>query len=133
MQIIQNRRHFLAGAAAVGAAGLIGNPPHAWAGEPPPETTIVRLPAIPAVCQATFYLAEELLNEEGFTNVQYVPTTVVSAGMLADGRVDFSGEAPVDYLYLMDAGRPLTVLAGIHVGCMELRASDSIQRISDLR
>ena len=26
MQIIQNRRHFLAGAAAVGAAGFIGTP-----------------------------------------------------------------------------------------------------------
>ena len=89
MQIIQNRRHFLAGAAAAGAAGLIGKPTPARA-EPPPETTTVRIPAIPAACEATFYLAEELLREEGFTDVQYVPTTVVSAGMLADGQVDFS-------------------------------------------
>ncbi len=43
MQIIQNRRHFLAGAAAAGAAGLMGASTPAWA-EPPPETTSVRLP-----------------------------------------------------------------------------------------
>ena len=42
MQIIQNRRHFLAGAAAAGAAGLIGSPTQASA-EAPPETTTVRL------------------------------------------------------------------------------------------
>ena len=38
MQIIQSRRHFLAGTAAVGAAGFIGTSTEAWA-EPPPETT----------------------------------------------------------------------------------------------
>ena len=43
MQIIQNRRRFLAGAAAAGAAGLIGTTTPARA-EPPPETTSVRLP-----------------------------------------------------------------------------------------
>ena len=43
MQIIQNRRRFLAGAAAAGAAGLIGATTDAWA-EAPPETTSVRLP-----------------------------------------------------------------------------------------
>ena len=43
MQIIQNRRRFLAGVAAAGAAGLIGVATPAWA-EPPPETTTVRLP-----------------------------------------------------------------------------------------
>ena len=43
MQIIQNRRRFLAGAAAAGAAGLIGTSTPALA-EPPPETTTVRLP-----------------------------------------------------------------------------------------
>ncbi len=43
MQIIQNRRHFLAGLTAAGAAGLIGISKPAWA-EPPPETTSVRLP-----------------------------------------------------------------------------------------
>ena len=73
MQIIQNRRHFLAGAAAAGAAGLIGTSTPAWA-EPPPETTSVRLPRWidGAYCWAGLYLAGELLRAEGFTDVRYV-------------------------------------------------------------
>ena len=133
MQIIQNRRHFLAGAAAAGAAGLLGTARRAWA-EPPPETTTVRLPAVPAACAAPLYLAEELLHEEGFAEVRYVPTT--RRFRLACWRMaalDFSMEAAVDYLPLIDAGKPLTVLSGVHVGCMELRANDSIQAIADLR
>ncbi|TIO19309.1 MAG: twin-arginine translocation signal domain-containing protein, partial [Mesorhizobium sp.] len=43
MQIIQNRRHFMAGAAAAGASALIGTTTDAWA-EALPETTSVRLP-----------------------------------------------------------------------------------------
>ena len=38
-----------------------------------------------------------------------------------------------DYLPLVNAGRSLTVLAGVQVGCMELRANDSIRSVSDLR
>jgi NitT/TauT family transport system substrate-binding protein len=131
MQIVQNRRCFMAGLSAA-AVGLVSSPTSLHA-EPPPETTTIRLPAIPAACQAPFYLAEELLYEEGFAEVRYVPTTFVSVGMVADGDVDFSGEAPVDYLPLVDSGRPLTVLAGIHVGCMELRANDSIKGLADLQ
>ena len=39
----------------------------------------------------------------------------------------------VDFLPLLDAGKPLTVLSGVHVGCMELRANDSIRSVMDLR
>lgn len=102
-------------------------------GEPRPETSVIRLPAVPAACQGPLYVAEELLHEEGFAEVRYVPTTLVSAGVLADGGIDFSLEAPVDYLHLMDVGKPLKVLSGVHVGCMELRANDSVQGIADLR
>ena len=43
MQIIQNRRHFLAGLSAAAAAGLVGCR-HRLCAEPPPETTTIRLP-----------------------------------------------------------------------------------------
>ena len=33
----------------------------------------------------------------------------------------------------MDAGQPLTVIAGAHVGCFELFANDTVRRISDLK
>jgi NitT/TauT family transport system substrate-binding protein len=140
MQTFQSRRRFLTHLSLAGAAGLV------WArgsvtaedlagtgGEPPPETATIRLPAIPAACTAPLYLAEELLHEEGFAEVHYVPTTFISVGMLADGDLDISVEPSLDYLPLLDVGRRLTVLAGVHVGCLELRANDSIQNISDLR
>ena len=44
MYIIQNRRHFLAGAAAAGAVGLIGSTREARC-ETRPETSSVRLPS----------------------------------------------------------------------------------------
>ncbi|TIR42762.1 MAG: twin-arginine translocation signal domain-containing protein, partial [Mesorhizobium sp.] len=58
MQIIQNRRRFLAGLTAAGGAGIIGTSTSAWA-EAPPETTSVRLPRWidGAYCWAGMYLA----------------------------------------------------------------------------
>ena len=71
MQIIQNRRHFLAGAAAAGAAGLLGTTTRAQA-EAPPEDDQRPLAAFANVsdCQAAMYVSEELLRAEGFTDVQ---------------------------------------------------------------
>ena len=73
MQIIQNRRRFLAGAAAAGAAGLLGTTTPARA-EPPLETTTVRLPRWVggSYCWAGAYIAGELMRAEGFTDVRYV-------------------------------------------------------------
>jgi NitT/TauT family transport system substrate-binding protein len=131
MQIIQNRRCFMAGLSAT-AAGLVGlsTAPRA---EPAPETTTIRIPAVPGACTAPLYLAKELLHEEGFAEVHYVPTSYISAGMLADGDLDISMEAPVDYLPLLDVDRPLIVLGGVHVGCMELRANETIKSLADLQ
>jgi NitT/TauT family transport system substrate-binding protein len=130
--ILQDRREFIARLSAAGAAILI-SPGIAIAENAPPETTSIRLPAIPAACTAPLFLAKELLIEEGFTDIQYVPTAMISVGMLADGDIDFSMEAAFDFLPLVDEDKPLTVLAGMHVGCHELRANDSIQSIADLR
>ncbi|CAH2395781.1 ABC transporter substrate-binding protein [Mesorhizobium ventifaucium] len=132
MKIIQNRRTFLTGLSAAGSAGLFKVPSIA-AGEPPPETTTIRLPMPSAACLAPLSLAEELLHEEGFTDVRYVPSSMTAAAMVPDGVVDLDMQSWSDYLPLVDAGRPLTVLAGIQVGCMELRANDSIRSVADLR
>ncbi len=122
-----NCRRVLAGISGL-AAGLMASPALA---EPPPETTRVRLGVYPAACNAPLYLAEELLREEGFAEVRLLTSGGIS--MLADGEYDFSMESGVDYLPLMEVGRPLTVLSGIHTGCFELRANDSVQSITDLR
>jgi NitT/TauT family transport system substrate-binding protein len=92
MRIVQSRRRFLAGVSLAGVGGLVWRPGSVAAGslvttggEPPPETATIRVPTVPAACTAPLYVAKELLHEEGFAEVQYVPTTVISAGMLADG------------------------------------------------
>ena len=136
MQIIQNRRRFLAGAAAAGAAGLIGATTDAWA-EVPPETTSVRLPRWidGAYCWAGMYLAGELLKAEGFTDVRYVQgdQKVDQAVWIARGDTDFSmNYAPV-HVASIDAGVPIRVLGGLHSGCLELIANDRIQGIPDLK
>jgi len=133
MLTMQNRRGFFNVLSSAAVAALAGLPRSSAAAEPPPETTTIRLTGKPAVCLAPLYLAKELLHEEGFTDVRYMPPTNISSAMLADGELDFSMESAVDYLLLMDAGRPVKVLSGVHVGCFELRANDSIKTITDLR
>ena len=124
-----NRRHVLAGLSGL-ATGLVSSQA---AAEPPPETTTVRLGRPASACLAPLYLAEELLHEEGFTDVQYVPAPMGATTGVPDGKIDFDMYSWSDYLPVMDAGRPLTVLSGIHVGCMELRANDGIRSVADLR
>ena len=48
-------------------------PGRSLADEGPPETTTIRLRRDPAICVAPWYIAEELLRAEGFTDIRYVP------------------------------------------------------------
>ena len=136
MHIIQNRRHFLAGAAAAGAAGLMGAPSLARA-EPPPETTTVRLPRYfedDGGCWAALFIAGELLSAEGFT-VQYVQgdLRVDNSMWLAGGETDFDLTMASMMMLLVDADAPITVLSGLHTGCFEVIANDNIRSLTDLR
>jgi NitT/TauT family transport system substrate-binding protein len=75
---MQNRRHFLRTGFSMAAAGLAGAAALAGArrtlaDEAPPETTSLRLGQYPASCLAPLYILDELLHEEGFTDVRYVP------------------------------------------------------------
>lgn len=70
------RRALLKGIAVAGAGGLLNTDPASGAAEPPPETKTIRLIKIPGVCLAPQYVAEELLRTEGFTDVQYVESTI---------------------------------------------------------
>jgi NitT/TauT family transport system substrate-binding protein len=133
MHIRPNRRHFLAGLSAAGAAGLLG-PRRALADEGPPEVTTVRLGKIPGICIAPQYV-EELMHVEGFTDVRYIPTQAGTeeATKIARGEIDFSTNFVAPLMISMDAGEPLTLLAGIHPGCFELFANERIRTIADLK
>ena len=103
--------------------------------EPPPETTRIRLVRIPSICQAPQYVAEELLRSEGFTEVQYLQKrgTADIAPALASGEADLSAHFAAPLLLHLEAGDPIVVLAGLHVGCFELFGTDRIQAIRDLK
>ena len=134
MQMTQNRRHFLATLSATGAAGLIGAA-RSFGQEPPLETTTVRLSKINGTCIAPQYLAEEFLRLEGFTDVQYVSSDagVGQSRSIARGEVDFSMNFAAPLVIPIDAGEPITIIAGVHSGCFELFGNERIRGIADLK
>jgi NitT/TauT family transport system substrate-binding protein len=130
----QSRRHFLASASLTAANGFLGVR-RSLAGEVPPETTTVRLRRDPSICFAPWYIGEELLRAEGFTDVRYVPGQVglTLAQMIARGTVDFGLFFAGSLVFRLDSAAPLTALAGLHAGCYELFAHEPIRTISDLK
>jgi len=134
MEISQSRRDFLAGLSAASAAAVLGAR-HSFADEARLETTTVRLLKESGVCDAPLYVAEELLRADGFTDVRYVHIEAGNsdAGMVADGKLDFSQSYAPEALRQIDAGKPITVLAGVHPGCHELFAREPVNSIRDLK
>jgi NitT/TauT family transport system substrate-binding protein len=131
---MRSRRDFLGTLSAAGAAGILGSR-SSLADEPPLETTTIRLVRPSGICVAPIYIAEELLRTEGFADISYVavPGGVASAQVTARGEADFLLNFAAPLLIPMDAGEPLTVIAGAHVGCFELFANDTVHRIAELK
>jgi NitT/TauT family transport system substrate-binding protein len=130
MHTMQSRRHFLATVSAAGAVSALRNRAP-LADEGAPEVTTLRLARIPAICVAPGYIADSLLRAEGFTDVQYVPISHGNA--VARGEIDFHLETAAWVAANIDAGEPITALAGVHGGCYELFAHDPIRSVTDLK
>jgi NitT/TauT family transport system substrate-binding protein len=130
MPNIQTRRRFLATMSAAGAATFL-RPPRADTAESPLETATVRLLKTPGICLAPQYLSEELLRAEGFTHIEYVEEPDYNAA-LPRGQVDFTMNYATNFVRSIDAGLPITLLAGVHVGCYELFGHAGIRSIADL-
>jgi NitT/TauT family transport system substrate-binding protein len=151
MPFVQTRRRFLTDLAFAGAAGLgggcaglagvgalLGGSGQSLAAEPPTEITTIRLAKIPITCVAPQYVAEELLRVQGFTDVHYVELEgdIGKRGvpaMIGRGQVDISLTFAAPMLIPMDAGEPITTLAGVHVGCFELFGHEGIRSVADLK
>jgi NitT/TauT family transport system substrate-binding protein len=131
-----SRREFVERMGIVGAVGLLSRPVNA-AAEPPPETTRLRLPHLPGVCLAPQVVAEDLLRAEGFTDVQYVrlqgPVMTANMKALASGETDLANTYTTNTVIQIDAGDPVVLLAGVHVGCFELFGSQRVRAVRDLR
>jgi NitT/TauT family transport system substrate-binding protein len=128
-----SRRKFLV--ALAGTAGLIGLTPRSASAEPPPETTTLRLIKNSGICIAPQYVAEDLLQGEGFNRVEYVeaPPGFPIVKAITSGQADISMNFVAPTIIRIDAGDPVVLLAGVHVGCFELFGNERVHQIADLK
>ena len=132
MALIQTRRGFLRGIAAAGATSVIGTL-RADAADGPLETTTVRI-QMPGLCVIpSLYIAEERLRAEGFTDIRYVVAPPAITEPLAHGKADFDMNYASNFVRVLDAGEPITLLSGVMVGCFELFANEGTRTITDLK
>lgn len=132
-----NRRAVLGGLAAAGAGAMALRPGES-AADAPPETTTIRLirdRAFPVLCYAPQYVAEQFLAMEGFTDIQYVSLGDDGsyAGALYDGKADMSAALGVDWVIPIAEKKPITVLSGMHAGCVEIFANNNVATVQDLK
>ena len=134
MQVNENRRKFLATLSSAGAAGLIAAS-NTSAQDLPPETTTITLVKSRSLCVAPQYVAERLLRLEGFSEVRYVTSDagINQARVIARGEVDFSLHFAPALLIPIEASEKITILAGVHVGCFELFATERVRSVADLK
>jgi NitT/TauT family transport system substrate-binding protein len=80
------------------------------------------------------YVAAELLPGEGFTDVQYIrPGQETFAQAIAAGEMDIALNFSGPLLLRIEAGDPVVILAGAHVGCFELFGTEQVRAIRDLK
>jgi len=130
-----SRRELLKTAALAGTGALLGLQSNLRAAEPPPETTKIKLDQRPSICRAPQYLAEEFLRSEGFTDIQYVRVKGANEGevVLASGEVNINMHFAAPNIIRLDAGDPIVILAGAHIGCFELFGTERVRAIRDLK
>ena len=130
-----SRRKFL-GMTLAGTAGFLSLKPELVTAEPLPETTTLRLIQFPGdLCMAPQHVAEQLLRDEGFTEVQYLKRDGLREFhmALASGEANINMDFVPDAVIQLDAGDPIVFLAGGHIGCFELFGSDQVRAVRDLK
>ena len=129
----QTRRQFLNSLSLAGAAGLFGVCPAALADEPP-ETGTIRFAKNASICIFPQIYLRGQLGAEGFTEIGYVEASAIrTLEPLARGAADFSINFGLGTILEIDAGSPMTILGGVHVGCYELFARESVRSVPELR
>src|SRR6266498_901967 len=86
----------------------------------PLETTTIRLGKIPSLCFAAQYLAEDFLKRKGFTDVQYNAKNVAVGAPVLSSDIDMSMHFVAPTIVGVDAGEPISILSGVHIGCFEI-------------
>jgi NitT/TauT family transport system substrate-binding protein len=133
MATIQTRRSILRGIGVAGAAGLLPLPA-VFAAEGRLETTTIRLTKVTDMCMAPQFVMGDLLRDEGFTDIQYVEIPIPQIGQtIGSGKADLGLSYISGFLLNIDRGLPITMVAGVMVGCIEVFAQEGISSIGDLK
>src|SRR5689334_14695751 len=86
-------------------------------------------------------LFQELLHDEGFTDIRYVDLTEdhirqadaansdALSDMIARREVDFGRNFAPALVMGMNAGAPVTILSGLHLGCFEVFGKEEIRSL----
>ncbi len=128
------RRRFLSGLATGTTASLMGMRPGLASAEPPPETRKLAIARSRSICQAPQYVAKELLESEGFTDVQYLRTRDgVDAKALASGELQITLTFAGPLIVGIDGGDAVVLLGGGHIGCIELFGHERVRTVRDLK
>jgi NitT/TauT family transport system substrate-binding protein len=116
---------------------MIGWRPEAGraAAEPPPETTTIRFQQLRSGCWVPQLVAEDLLREEGFTDVQYVKSEseALSQEHLHEGKLDMSMGFSGQLVRATVPGSQMVFVSGLHAGCYSLIGSERINSVRDLK
>jgi len=132
-----SRREFLSRTLLTGAGMYLGlgSDLALAAAEPPPETTRIRLQKSWSPCWVPQLVAEELLREEGFTDIQYIEHDNYEDGdkLMAEGKMDMTMDFTARIIRDIVPGSPVVFISGFHVGCFSLIASDRISTVRDLK
>ncbi len=103
--------------------------------EPPPEVTRIRMPAWDgsSLCLGPLLLATDFLPEEGLTPewVSYLPSDSW-AKLIDDGTFHLAQDFAASTIVGAASAPNLTILAGVHSGCVELFAREGINSPGDL-
>src|SRR5262245_35307650 len=80
-------------------------------------------------------MAEELLQPEGFAQVEYGELDrLITDDLLVANKADIAVHAAPSFLpQVVEQGKPIVALAGIHGGCYELFAHENIRAVRDLK
>src|SRR5262249_25570428 len=135
VEVMMTRRRFVHALNLALATGVLGSWPERVDAEEPPETTRIRLVGGTGICVAPQWVAEDLLRAEGFKEIEFVPSTwgVPAAKAVGSGAVDVTMNFVAPSLMRVDAGDPIVLLAGVHVGCFELFGTERVRSIRDLK
>jgi NitT/TauT family transport system substrate-binding protein len=79
-------------------------------------------------------VVKELLPDEGFRDIQFIRDNHMNpVALFASGAIDITMGLALQFVVDVDARLPITMLGGIHPGCMELFGTGQIRAIRDLK